>query len=67
LTTVFRRDETVDQVRVELISRLAHSGNPEHLRLVATLLEDKNWRIRAAATKALQKLGHHEWVAAQLL
>jgi len=49
-------NETVDEVRLAMISRIERCGGEAEVAPLVQLLSDKNWRIRARATDALVAL-----------
>lgn len=50
-------NEPSGTVRLVIIDRIAKTRNPGYLELLATLLEETNYQIRAAATNAMVALG----------
>ena len=50
------QNEPSDMVRVAIIERTGQNRHIENIELLASLLEDTNWRIRAAATNAMAAL-----------
>lgn len=48
--------EPSDKGRAAIASRIGRCGRPEDASLLSSLLEDPNWRVRAAATNALVAL-----------